>query len=364
MTTADNNAPSNAQSNDQNDSDIKQNWMGRHRRVFTFGVPLLLAIVGIVLYYTGGRYISTDDAYISAARVSISPSIAGRVTEIDVSDNQLVHKGDILFKLDDRPFVIAIHEAEAQLASARLQINSTKADYQQKSANSHAAQDLLAYQQREYDRQKKLAAAGISSQAQLDKALQALQAAQQQIPAAQQDANAVLAKLGGNAEVANDETPAVKSAIAALERAKLNLSYTTVTAPIDGVVTKVEGLQVGDYIAAAAPVFSLVSSTNIWVDANFKETDLAHMRAGQNATISIDAYDKTLTGKVESVSPGTGSSFSLLPPENSTGNWVKIVQRLPVRISIENPDKLPLHSGLSVLAKVDTEYHRSLFGAH
>jgi membrane fusion protein (multidrug efflux system) len=144
----------------------------------------------------------------------------------------------------------------------------------------------------------------------------------------------------------------------------LNLTYATITAPMDGIVTKVEQLQVGDYIAAAAPVFSLVSSTDIWIEANFKETDLTHMRAGQTATIDIDAYDQTFKGKVVSVSPGTGSSFSLLPPENSTGNWVKIVQRLPVRISIENPDKLPLHSGLSALAKVDTEYHRSLFGAN
>ncbi len=363
MTTAD----KTVQRDDSSHSDIKQNWMGRHRRVFTVSIPILLVIVAAFFYFTGGRYISTDDAYVSAARVSISPSIAGRVTEVGVNDNQFVHKGDVLFKLDDRPLVIAVHEAEAQLASARLQVNSTKADYHQKSASSKAAQDLLAYQQREYDRQKKLAAAGISSQAQLDKALQQLQAAQQQIPAAKQDANSVLAKLGGNVEVASDDTPAVKSALAALERAKLNLSYTTITAPIDGIVTKVEQLQVGDYIAAAAPVFSLVSNTNIWVEANFKETDLTHMHAGQTATISIDAYDQTFTGKVVSVSPGTGSSFSLLPPENSTGNWVKIVQRLPVRISIENPDKLPLHSGLSALAKVDTQYHRSffgLFGAH
>jgi membrane fusion protein (multidrug efflux system) len=352
------------QSDDSKDSDIKQNWLGRHRKVFTIGVPLLLVVVCAFLYFTGGRYISTDDAYVSAARVSISPSISGRVTEVEITDNQLVHKGDVLFKLDNRPFVIAINEAEAQLASARLQVNSIKADYHQKSASSKAAQDLLSYQQREYDRQKKLAAAGISSQAQLDKALQELQAAQQQIPAAQQDANSILAKLGGNVDVASDDTPAVKSALAALERAKLNLSYTSVTAPIDGIVTKVEQLQVGDYIAAAAPVFALVSTSNIWIEANFKETDLNHMRVGQTTTINIDAYDQTFKGKVISVSPGTGSSFSLLPPENSTGNWVKIVQRLPVRISIENPNKFPLHSGLSALAEVDTQYHRSLFGAH
>jgi len=344
-------------------SDIKSTWMGRNRPFFMYGIPLVLLIIGIVLYLQGGRYVSTDDAYISAARVAISPSISGRVTEVLVHDNQQVKKGDVLFKIDDRPFVIAIEQAEADLAKARQQVGSTKADYQQKLATVRAAQDSLAYQQREYDRQKKLAAVGLASTAQLDQALHNLQTAQQQITAEQQNAETVLANLGGQADLKRDEDPAVKAAIAALDRAKLNLSYTTVTASIDGVVTKVEGLQVGSYINAAAPVFSLVSNHDIWVEANFKETDLTHMRAGQSAEITVDTFSgKKLKGVVESISPGTGSSFSLLPPENSTGNWVKVVQRLPVRIAIQNPDQLPLQDGLSVQAEVDTQHHRSLSG--
>jgi membrane fusion protein (multidrug efflux system) len=343
--------------------DIKQNWLGRHRRLLMIGVPLMLALAGGVYYLASGRYVSTDDAYIQAAQVSVSANISAQVSEIGVQDNQPVHKGDVLFKLDDKSFAIAEQQAEAQLAAARLQVAAMKASYQQKLADQKAARDNLDYQQREYDRQQKLSKSGIASQAQLDKATQSLQAAQQEVEARQQETATVLANLGGNADIAVGDHPSVQAAQAALDRAKLDLSYTTVYAPIDGIVTKVEQLQPGDYVTKAMPVFTLVSNTDIWVEANFKETDLAHMRDGQNATISVDAYpNRELTGKVASVSPGTGSSFSVLPPENATGNWVKVVQRLPVRISIDNAGKLPLHAGLSATVEVDTERHRSLFG--
>ncbi len=357
-------ATSSTTSTPDNDiSDIKPTWMGRNRPFFMYGIPLVLLIIGIVLYLQGGRYVSTDDAYVSAARVAISPSISGRVTDILVHDNQQVKKGDVLFKIDNRPYVIAVEQAEADLAKARQQVGSTKADYQQKLATVRSAQDSLAYQTREYDRQKKLAAVGLASTAQLDQALHNLQTAQAQITAEQQGAETVLANLGGQANLARDEDPAVKAAIAALDRAKLNLTYTVVTAPIDGVVTKVESLQIGSYINASAAVFSLVSNHDIWVEANFKETDLTHMRVGQTASVTVDTFSgKALKGTVESISPGTGSSFSLLPPENSTGNWVKVVQRLPVRITIQNPDQLQLADGLSVQAEVDTQHHRSLSG--
>jgi len=344
-------------------TDIKQNWLGRHRRFFMVGIPLLLALAGVAFYLTTGRYVSTDDAYISAARVAVNANISATVSEIDVKDNQLVHKGDVLFRLDDKTLAIAEQATEAQLASARLQVMATKANYRQKLADLKSAQDSLAYQQREFERQTKLAATGISSQAQLDKTTQALQNAQQDVASRQQEAATVLANLDGNADINVDDHPSVQTAQAALDRAKLNLSYTTVYAPIDGIVTKVEQLQAGDYVTAGAPVFSLVSNTDIWVEANYKETELTHMRVGQKASIAVDAYpDKALSGKVISVSPGTGSSFSVLPPENATGNWVKVVQRLPVRISIDNAGELPLHAGLSVTAEVDTEHHRSLFG--
>jgi membrane fusion protein, multidrug efflux system len=343
--------------------DIKPNWMGRHRRFLLLGVPLILAAVGLLFYIMTGRYVSTDDAYIQAARVAVSTDISGRVSEIPLVDNQLVHKGEVLFRLDKRPFLIAEKEAEAQLANARLQIAAMKANYRQKLADLKSAENTLAYRQREYDRQKKLAESGIASQAQLDKASQMLQSAQQEMVSRQQGAGTALAALDGNPDINIDDHPMVRVAQAQLDRATLNLSYTTVYAPIDGIVTKVDKLQVGDYVTKAAPLFALVSKTDIWVEANFKETALAHLRPGQKASVEVDAFSRRkLSGKVVSMSPGTGSSFSLLPPENATGNWVKVVQRVPVRIALENADGIPLRAGLSVTAEVDTEHRRTLFG--
>ncbi|HUY84321.1 MAG TPA: HlyD family secretion protein, partial [Steroidobacteraceae bacterium] len=220
----------------------------------------------------------------------------------------------------------------------------------------------LAYRQREYARQRRLAASGIASRAQLDKAAQALQAAQQAVNAREQQAATVRANLGGDPRIDVDDHPLVRAARAALDLAELDLSYTTVYAPISGTVTKVDQLQPGDYVAAASPVFALVSDRDVWIVANFKETALTHMRVGQKARIEIDAWpDRTLAGVVTSFSPGTGASFSLLPPENATGNWVKVVQRVPVRLSIEDTGGLPLHEGLSANVRIDTRYRPSLF---
>ena len=345
------------------DDNINQNFIGRRKNFFLFGIPLLLAAVGGFFYITGGRYISTEDAYVEAARVSVSTDISARVREIPLEDNQTVHKGDVLLRLDERPFVIALQEAQAGLARARLQITAMKAGYRQKMADLKSAESTLAYQQREFGRQKTLAQSGISSQAQLDKASQMLQAAEQELASRQQGADTALANLSGNPDINVDDHPAVQEAQARLDRARLNLSYTTVYAPIDGIVTKVERLQVGDYVTAATPLFALVSNTDIWIEANYKETSLTHMRPGQKADIQVDAYsDKKLSGHVASVSPGTGSSFSLLPPENATGNWVKIVQRVPVRIALDKAADLHLQAGLSVTAVVDTGYRRSFSG--
>jgi len=337
-------------------SDLKNGWLRRNRRKLLIGGPTLFLLVAAFVWLTGGRYISTDDAYIQSARTDISANIAGRVTEIAVKDNQQVHKDDLLFKLDDRDYVIAVDDAKARLASARLQIAALKATYLQRQADVQAAQDTLAYQQHEFERQKKLAGQGISSQAQLDQARHALDTARQQVNASQQERENIRASLGDNPDIDVNDHPAVQQAQAMFERAELNLSHTVIQAPVDGIVTKVEQLQVGDYINAATPVFALVSNTDIWVEANFKETDLTNVRPGQDATIKVDSYSgRTFHGKVISTSPGTGSSFSLLPPENATGNWVKVVQRLPLRISIDDADThMPLRTGLSVTVEVDT----------
>jgi membrane fusion protein, multidrug efflux system len=339
-----------------------KSWVGRNRPLLLIGGPVIILIGVAAFYVMGGRYASTDDAYVQAGRVQISTDIPGRIATVDVHDNQIVHKGELLLTLDPTGRQIAVRDAEAKLADARLKMPALLATWRQRKADEANARTTLAYQQSEFNRQTKLQAEGISSRAQLDQAKNNFLSAQQQLAAAEQQTASALADLGGDPNIDADNLPVVRQAQAALDRANLDLSYTKVFAPIDGIVTKVEQIQVGDYIEAAAPLFALMSRDNVWIEANFKETDLTYMRPGQHATLTVDAYPgKAFNGTVASTSPGTGSSFSLLPPENSSGNWVKVVQRLPVRISIDNPDpNLPLASGMSVVAEVDTGHKRSL----
>jgi membrane fusion protein (multidrug efflux system) len=341
--------------------------LGRRLRLpLMLGGVLLVAAAAGWAWLSGGRYMSTDDAYVQAARASISSNVSGRVIEVAVHDNQRVHRGDLLFRLDDQPFRIAVAAAQAKLASARLQVNAGKAAYRQQLASVRSAAQTAAYQQTEFLRQQKQLESGIVSQSRFNDARHARDAAQQQLAAAQQQAAAVLAALGGDADIDPEQHPSVLAARAELDRTELDLSYTHIVAPDDGVVAKVEQLQVGDSINAANPVFALLSTRDVWVEANFKEDQLTHMRPGQAATVRIDTYPGIeFKAHVASVAPGTGSQFSALPPENATGNWVKVVQRLPVRIELDDADPaLPLHSGLSTVAEVDTGYRRSLFGKH
>ena len=336
----------------------------RLRWPLLIGGPLLLAIGILIVWLNGGRYVSTDDAYAQAARVDVSTDVPGRVVEVDVRENQRVAFGQQLFRLDPRAFDTAAAEATAQLAAARANLGGQQAMVGQRQAELQQARSNLDFQARELARQKTLAAAGVSSQQQLSTQSAAVDAAKAQVEAARQALANAIAVLGG-AKASAGASPAVRQAQAALQRAQLNQSYGVIQAPQAGTVTKVDQLQVGDYVNAAQPLFSLVAD-RMWIEANFKEDQLAHMRVGQRATIKIDAFPKArITGRVESLSPGTGSSFALLPAENATGNWVKVVQRLPVRIALDPmPAGAGLHIGLSAKVSVDTEQRRSLFGAH
>jgi membrane fusion protein (multidrug efflux system) len=309
--------------------------------------------------------VSTDDAYVEAARVAIVPAVSGRVAQIEVRDNQWVKAGQVLFVIDQSSFKVAVAGAKAQLAAVKLQIAAMKATYQQKKADAAANEATLTYQQRELDRRRSLLASGAASQSQFDQANHAYKIAREELAAKEQDVASALASLGGDPDIPVARHPLVEKAQAELDHAEILLSDTVVSAPEAGIVTKVDQLQVGGWVqggntAAPTAVFSLVSAERIWVTANFKETELTHMRSGQRATIAVDAYpDVAFDAKVQSLSPGTGLTFSLLPAENATGNWVKVVQRLPVRLAFAKLDPAqPLAAGMSATVEVDTGYRR------
>jgi membrane fusion protein (multidrug efflux system) len=274
-----------------------------------------------------------------------------------------VRKGQILFRIDPEPYAIAVDQAEARLGNARLQIDALKATYRQQLAEFQSAKDSADFDELEYARKKALVASNWTPRAAYDRAEKDFKVARQHIASIEQQIANTVAVLNGDPNIAVDRHPTVREAKAQLDRARLDLSYEVVRAPDDGIVTKVDELQVGDFVNAGAAVFSMLSSHHVWIEANFRETGLTHMRPGQDATIDIDTYpDRTFRAHVVSMSPGTGSDFAALPPENATGNWVKVVQRLPVRLELDEVDpERPLFSGISVTARVDTGYRRTFW---
>ncbi len=326
------------------------------RLLLMVSVPLALIGVAFYLYWSAGRYASTDNAYVKADKIAVSADVGARVVAVEVKDNQPVKAGQVLFRLDDSSFKIALEKAQAQLATTRLQIDGMRATYRQRQADVKAAEDTLGYMQREADRQAQLLATHVTSQQKYDEARHNLDNAKQQLSSAQQQLGNVLASLGGDPNIATDQHPLVLQAQSQVDQAKLDLDDTVIRAPANGSVTMVDKLPVGQYLTAATPAFQLVTTDRAWIEANFKETDLTRMRPGQQATVTIDTYpDRSFTGHVDSISAGTGSEFSVLPPQNATGNWVKIVQRVPVRVVIDNPDPdYPLRAGMSAVVEVDT----------
>ena len=334
------------------------------RTILMIAGPAIILLIALVVYLWSGRYESTDNASLQTGMVAISPSISGKVTSIEVKENQHVKKGDVLFRIESNSLKAAVAEAEAALATARTDVRSRQADYREALSQVSAAQARYDFATSESARQKSLVAEGISSRAQFDEATTVMRTARDAIAAAKAKADSLRAELSGQVEGSIDSQPDVRKAAAQLARARINLNDAVVRAPQDGVVTRVNQLQVGNYVLPGRPVF-MMTGLRYWVQANFKEDQLRYMRVGQPVTITIDAFPSLeLHGRVESFSPGTGSSFSVLPADNATGNWIKVVQRLPVQIAIDDvPEGLPLGAGLSADVEVDTGHERHLFGA-
>jgi membrane fusion protein (multidrug efflux system) len=332
------------------------------RRVLLALGPLALAAAAISLWLGGGRYVTTDNAYVRADKVAVNADVAGTVVEIAVGENQRVAAGDLLFRLDDEPFRIALAAAEAQLASVRNDIAALEATWRQRLAEIRQAEADIAWYESEFRRQSELAQRNVASQAKLDEARHDLEAARQRLSGLRQDAEAVLARLGGDADRPVEEQAAYRRAFADLEKARRDLRRANILAPIDGIVTRVQNLQVGSYLEPGQPAFALVAVDRAWVEANPKETDVTYVKPGDPATVSVDAYPgRRWTGRVASLSPGTGAEFAILPAQNASGNWVKVVQRVPVRIELDpTPGAPTLRAGMSVEVEIDTGHRRSM----
>ena len=332
----------------------------RKRSLLLVVVPALVVVIGVLLWATGGRYVGTDNAYVKASRVQISSDIAGRVVQVDVHENQEVRQGDPLFRIDPEPLEIAIRGAEADLADARAQIEVQQAHARQKQEELLRAMNDAGFRERERDRQEALARRKVASAATLDSARNDLDAANRRVEELRQELSALLAAIGGSIDQPVEKHPRYRAAQATLDKAKLDLKHAVIRAPAHGIISQIINFRPGDYVTPGRPVFTLIETDMIWVEANMKETDLTHVRQGQHVDIKIDAYPgKTWSGTITSMNAGTGAEFAILPPQNAVGNWVKIVQRVPVQVSIEEvPQNLPLRLGMSAEIEIDTGYTR------
>jgi membrane fusion protein (multidrug efflux system) len=334
----------------------------RRRYGLMISVPLLLVVGGIGSWLTGGRFESTDNANLHDVRISMASDLSGRVVTSNVADGASVKSGDLLFQVDPVPYQIAVDQAKAAVAAARLQVEGLKGVYAAAVQQAKVAEDDAAYQQDELNRQQALSSRGVATSSALDAAKNTARKAAEAAQLADIAVANAKAALGGNPDIKTDDHPAVTAAVAAEERAEYNLALTTVKAPADGVLYQATSFKPGQMVNASSPLFVLIETGDVWVDANFKETQLGGISAGQAATVTCDIDPgHKLSGKVEAIGAGTGSEFSLLPAQNATGNWVKVTQRVPVRVRLDHPeDALKLVAGMSCNVSVDTQRTRSL----
>jgi membrane fusion protein (multidrug efflux system) len=322
------------------------------RLILMLSVPAILLLVGGYMWLTSGRYVSTDNAYVQQDMVSVAPEVSGIITQVLVHENQRVHRGDLLFRIDPRPFRIALANAEAQISGAEVQVNQLEARSSGTAADIQGAEANLQYAQTEFQRYAELMRRGFTTRATYSEKLHDVQEARERLLNARAASVTAQSALRGGG---SGNQPAVEAARVARDQALLNLARTEVRAPADGTVSQTDRLQVGATAVTGVPVVTLVRSATTYVEANYKETDLANMYVGQPAEVKIDAYPGVpICGHVASIGAGTGSQFSVLPAQNASGNWVKVRQRVPVRIAIDcNPGR-PMLAGLSAETTVDT----------
>ena len=327
----------------------KRRWL---RPLLLFGVPLLIAAIAGYFYLTGGRYVSTDNAYVQQDMISVSPDVSGRLVAVNVRENQRVKKGDALFTIDPEPYRIALAQADADLATARVSVATMATDTGGAAADIADARAQITLAQATYDRQAALMKQGFTTRAAVDAATQSVAAAKAKLATAEASAARARQQLGSGGGAG---PAAIQVALAKRAKAALDLSRTTVRAQSDGIVSQTSRLQVGTITPSGVPALSLVLSNRAWVEANFKETDLNHMAVGQPAEMTFDAYrGVTVKGHVQSIGAGTGSEFSVLPAQNANGNWVKVTQRVPVRIAIDGTPPRAMIAGLSTDVRIDT----------
>jgi len=338
--------------------------MRRYRRALLLVVlPLIALIAGLSFYLNGGRYVTTDDAYVGAQKVLITPDISGKIEKVVVREGQQVNEGDVLFEFDPVPFRLAVQQAKANLDQTRTTYDNLVADLKIYSQLNELAQQGVDLKRRDVDRKSSLVKSNVGSQLDLDNSATGLVTASAQLELLRQKISNAKTLLLGNPDLPLEQFPPYAQAKALLDQAERNLDHAVMRAPMGGVATQVEQIQLGRFVAAGTPVFSIIDISKPWVDANPKESDFTYVAVGQPVSIDVDAFpDHVFKGTVGSLSPGTGAQFAILPPQNATGNFVKVVQRVPVRIYFDNHDKyvLKLKAGMSAYTTIDTGHRRSL----
>jgi membrane fusion protein, multidrug efflux system len=336
----------------------------RYRRMLLLVVlPLVALIAGLVFYLNGGRYVTTDDAYVGAQKVLITPDISGKIEKVVVREGQRVNQGDVLFEIDPVPFQLAVDQAKATLAQAKTSYENLTANIKIYGQMGDLMQQSADLKQRDVDRKAALAKNSFGSQLDLDNSSNSLITVRAELAFVQQQLSSSKTQLLGDPNLPLEQFPPYAQATAALAQAQRNLDHTAMRAPMAGIATQVDQIQLGRFVVAGTPVFSVIDTSKPWVDANLKESDFTYITVGQPVSIDVDAFpDHVFKGTIGSLSPGTGAQFAILPPQNATGNFVKVVQRVPVRIYFDSHDKdvQKLKAGMSAYTTIDTNHRRSL----